>query len=71
MPAPDDIYKNEVDFTALALQYPQFAKRSVGPVIYLETHEDNLCIHVELMSLPHVIHTRKSFANLSSFTRSG
>ncbi|KEF57590.1 uncharacterized protein A1O9_05508 [Exophiala aquamarina CBS 119918] len=27
MPAPDDIYKNEVDFTALALQYPHFAKR--------------------------------------------
>ncbi|KIW14116.1 hypothetical protein PV08_06897 [Exophiala spinifera] len=27
MPAPDDIYRRDVDFTALALQYPDFAKR--------------------------------------------
>ncbi|KAK5191487.1 hypothetical protein LTR92_008658 [Exophiala xenobiotica] len=27
MPAPDDIYKSDVDFTTLALQYPDFAKR--------------------------------------------
>jgi 23S rRNA (adenine1618-N6)-methyltransferase len=27
MPAPDDLYKSDVDFTALALQYPDFAKR--------------------------------------------
>lgn len=35
MPAPDDIYKHEVDFTALALQYPQFAKRFILPVLSL------------------------------------
>jgi hypothetical protein len=71
MPAPDDIYKNEVDFTALALQYPQFAKRSVGPVIYLETHEDNLCIHAELMSLEHVITLGGVLLICPLFTRSG
>ncbi|EXJ70994.1 uncharacterized protein A1O5_05987 [Cladophialophora psammophila CBS 110553] len=27
MPAPDNIYENDVDFTTLALQYPDFAKR--------------------------------------------
>ncbi|KIW94772.1 uncharacterized protein Z519_04749 [Cladophialophora bantiana CBS 173.52] len=27
MPAPDNIYENDVDFTILALQYPDFAKR--------------------------------------------
>lgn len=27
MPAPPDIYEKEVDFTALALQYPDFAKK--------------------------------------------
>ncbi|OAP55036.1 hypothetical protein AYL99_10736 [Fonsecaea erecta] len=27
MPAPDNIYQNDVDFTTLALQYPDFAKR--------------------------------------------
>ncbi|KAL2405878.1 Psilocybin synthase [Exophiala dermatitidis] len=27
MPAPDNIYENDVDFTTLALQYPQFAKK--------------------------------------------
>ncbi|KAK5944133.1 hypothetical protein PMZ80_003414 [Knufia obscura] len=27
MPAPPDIYQNEVDFTALALRYPDFAKK--------------------------------------------
>jgi hypothetical protein len=27
MPAPDNIYKDDVDFTALALQYPDFANR--------------------------------------------
>ncbi|KIX04091.1 uncharacterized protein Z518_07644 [Rhinocladiella mackenziei CBS 650.93] len=27
MPVPDDIYKNDVDFTTLALQYPDFAKK--------------------------------------------
>ena len=28
-PVPRDIYKSDIDFTALALQYPQFAKKSV------------------------------------------
>ncbi|KAJ9614214.1 hypothetical protein H2200_002350 [Cladophialophora chaetospira] len=27
MPAPDNIYENDVDFTTLALRYPEFAKR--------------------------------------------
>ncbi|EXJ54089.1 hypothetical protein A1O7_09426 [Cladophialophora yegresii CBS 114405] len=27
MPAPDNIYEDDVDFTTLALQYPEFAKR--------------------------------------------
>ncbi|KAK4948598.1 hypothetical protein LTR10_012602 [Elasticomyces elasticus] len=27
MPAPDDIYRHDVDFTTLALQYPDFAKK--------------------------------------------
>ncbi|KAI1625895.1 ribosomal RNA large subunit methyltransferase F [Exophiala viscosa] len=27
MPAPDDVYKHDVDFTTLALQYPDFAKK--------------------------------------------
>jgi hypothetical protein len=29
MPVPEDIYKEDVDFTALALQFPNFAKRYV------------------------------------------
>lgn len=29
MPVPSDIYKGDVDFTALALRYPDFAKKSV------------------------------------------
>lgn len=33
MPAPPDIYQNEVDFTALALRYPDFAKKSL-PTYY-------------------------------------
>lgn len=41
MPAPDDVYKNEVDFTTLALQYPQFAKRSVSPIP--RTRENDPC----------------------------
>ena len=27
MPAPANIYENDVDFTSLALRYPDFAKR--------------------------------------------
>lgn len=30
MPVPPDIYKEDVDFTALALRYPDFAKKSVA-----------------------------------------
>lgn len=29
MPVPADIYKNDVDFALLALQYPDFAKKYV------------------------------------------
>jgi len=28
MPVPEDIYQRDVDFTALALKYPEFAKKS-------------------------------------------
>lgn len=27
MPVPEDIYQKDVDFTALALRYPEFAKK--------------------------------------------
>lgn len=50
MPAPDDIYQKDVDFTSLALQYPDFAKRYVMNIQQ---------VHVGFRNFPHEDMTRK------------
>jgi hypothetical protein len=45
MPAPDNIYEHDVDFTTLALQYPDFAKRYV-PLLSMDAR----CCGVDVLT---------------------